>query len=72
MVLNLDNDVFIDMDKVSAVVPADKFVVVDGVLLNILKDDYIVSIADVFKWQHQDHTYDKNLKKIPIEKRGKK
>jgi len=63
MILNLDNDVFIDMDKVSAVVPADKFVVVDGVLLNILKDDYIVIIADAFKWQHQTHMYNKELKR---------
>ena len=51
------------MDKVSAVVPADKFVVVDGVLLNILKDDYIVIIADAFKWQHQTHMYNKELKR---------
>jgi len=63
MILNLDNDVFIDMDKVSAVVPADKFVVVDGALLNILKDDYIVIIANAFKWQHQGHTYNKELKR---------
>ena len=61
------------MDKVSLVDIEDKSIVVNGCLLyGGSVETYIDIIANVFKWQHQDHTYGKDLKKIPIRKKGEK
>jgi len=63
MILNLDDKVMLDIDKVSMVLAKDKFLVVDGVALTLEKNEHIDVIAKAFKWQHQGHTYDKELKR---------
>jgi hypothetical protein len=64
MVLNLDDEILIDMDKVSAVLPGSKYIIVDGTKMTILKEKNMNSIIDIFKWQHQSYMYDKNKKRI--------
>lgn len=65
MILNLDNKLMIDVDKISLVDVEDQAFVIDGALwYGGCITDYIDIIAKAFKWQHQTHTYDKNLKRI--------
>jgi hypothetical protein len=68
MILNLDDDILLDIDQVIAVVPQDRFVILDGACLTIERDDHLKAILDAFKWVHDSHMYDKNLKKIKGEK----
>lgn len=63
MILNLDDNILIDMDRVSAVVPGDKFIVIDGTVLTVQDKNYIEIISDAFKWIHKTHIYTKDLKK---------
>jgi len=64
MILNIDNDIHIDMDKVSAILPRSKYIVIDGTKVTILKDEYMNIIIKAFQYIHKSYTYDKNLKRI--------
>jgi len=65
MILNLDNLLHIDMDKVSFVDAEDGTIVIDGMLMyGGSVQRYIDTIADAFKYIHKSYTYDKNLKRI--------
>ena len=64
MILNLDDDFLINMDKVVAVVPQDRFVVLEGTVLTIERDEHLDAITKAFKWIHKSYTHDKNMKKI--------
>ena len=63
MILNLDDEILVDLDQVSAVMPASKYIVVGGTKITILKDNYMAIIVKAFKWQHQTHMYNKDLKR---------
>jgi hypothetical protein len=63
MILNLDDEILLDVDKVSAVIPASKYIVVGGTKVTILKEKYLAAIVKAFKWQHQTHMYNKELKR---------
>ena len=54
----------IDIDKVSAILPASKYIVVNGTKVTILKDEYMATIIKAFKWKHCSYIYDKHMKKI--------
>ena len=64
MVLNLDDNLIIDIDSISAVVPMSKYIVVDGTKVSVLKPTYMNAIVKAFKWNHVLHMYGKDLKKI--------
>ena len=63
MILNLDDEILVDLEQVSAVMPTSKYIVVGGTKVTILKDNYMAIIIKAFKWQHQTHMYNKDLKR---------
>jgi len=64
MILNLDDEIIIDTDRISLITMDDKTIVVDGVLMyGGFIEKYIDVIAKAFKWQHQTHMYNKELKR---------
>jgi hypothetical protein len=63
MILNLNDELFIDIDKVSLVIPEDGIVAVEGFGLQLTNKEYAKIIAKAFKWQHQTHMYNKELKR---------
>jgi hypothetical protein len=63
MVLNLNN-MMIDMDKVSAVIPSSKYIVIDGTKVTILKDEYMDAVIRAFIYTHKSYMCDDKLKKI--------
>ena len=60
MVLNIDDKIFIDIDKVSAV--SSSSIIVDGFKLMLNKED-IETVRKAYIWQVRSYMYDKNLKK---------
>ena len=61
MVLNIE-EMVIDIDKVSAIFPTTKHIVVDGTKVTILKNQNMDIIRKAFEWTHRSHMCDKNLK----------
>jgi len=62
MVLNLDNDLMVDVDRISLISSVDSFIIVDGTKVKIAKD-YLITLIDAFKRLHQTHIYNKELKR---------
>ena len=64
MVLTLEDEIFIDVDKISAVVPASKYIVIDGTKVTILKDKHMASIVNAYIYTHKSYMQNEKLKKI--------
>jgi len=61
MVVNIGKDLYIDVDKISAITPND--IIVDGCKLNLWKEE-METIKKAFIWKHKDYMYNEKLKKI--------
>jgi len=68
MILNIDDEIFIDIDKISAIMPKDKFVVLDGCALALTNEEQVAIILKAYQQKTKPYLYDKELKRI----RGKK
>ena len=68
MILNVDDEIFIDVDKISAIMPKDKFVVLDGCALALTNEEQVNIILKAYKQNAKAYMYDKELKKIRGEK----
>jgi hypothetical protein len=63
MILKTDK-MRVDVDKVSFMFEENGMVVVNGVGVMLTDKDEFEALAKAYDWQHQTHTYDKNLKKV--------
>jgi len=64
MVLEIDDKVFIDVDKVSYINLEQGMIVVDGQGITFpVNNDSIKVITKAFKWVHASRLYNKDLKK---------
>jgi phosphatidylserine/phosphatidylglycerophosphate/cardiolipin synthase-like enzyme len=57
-------DMVIDIDRVSFVHETERMVVVEGQGINLRFEDDFNAIRRAFEWEHQDHMYDENMKRI--------
>lgn len=64
MIVKLDDDIVVNIEKVSFIGTRDNVVVVDGVGLTLHDPKNIAVIKKAFEWMNSTSLYDKNLKRI--------
>jgi len=61
MILNVDYEIMIDVDKISLILPKDNFIVVDGTKVNVTSE-CLTTLVNAFRFVHNSHMYNKDLK----------
>ncbi len=61
MILNINDEMLVDIERISVLLPNDGLVAFDGPFVHIEKKHMDI-LVKAFKWQHNSHTYDQNFK----------
>ena len=61
MILNMDDEFLVDVEKISVLRPIERLVAFNGPFVSITEEQMKI-LVKAFKWQHNSHTYDKNFK----------
>jgi hypothetical protein len=64
MILNLEDGVYLDVDKISLLSVPNQSILIEGLLLTDLGHAQVKEIEKAYVYAHKSHMYDKSLKKI--------